>query len=160
MSRRRGLTLIEVLVAIVILSIVLVAFASVIVGNIRQNALSGNRTAAAQVMSYLGRRAVEGQTAVVPATPETTKSWDYGSLSTTFPDLTEESHAANPALYRAEVINQGKPAWADANGLSLTSYLTRVCWQSPEGESCVEAQTVAPIVSGGVAPPPPLTGLN
>jgi prepilin-type N-terminal cleavage/methylation domain-containing protein len=157
----QGLTLIEVLVAIVILSIVLVAFASVIVGNIRQNAMSGNRTAAAQVMNYLGRRAIEGDANVLPRMPATTQSWAYNSLHTSFPDLTKERNAANLDYYRAEVINQGVPDWATAKSLELTSYLVRVCWDSPEGESCVESQTMAPIVTGGSSPPPaPLNGLN
>jgi prepilin-type N-terminal cleavage/methylation domain-containing protein len=154
----RGLTIVEVLVAIVILSIVLVAFAGVIVANIRQNAMSGNRTAAAQVMNYLGRRAVEGDGAVLPASPTLTKSWAYNTLRTSFPDLTQEKQSANPNVYRAEVINQGLPSWT-ASAPSLTSYTVRVCWNSPDGESCVESQTLAPI-STGVSAPAPLNGLN
>lgn len=159
-KRRSGLTLIEVLVAIVILSLVLVGFASVIVANIRQNAISGNRTAAAQLMNYLGRRAVEGQGAVLPVAPDASKTWAYATLRTSFPDLTQENQSANPDLYRAEVTNQGVPVWATSKGLALTSYQIRVCWNSAEGEQCVESQTMAPLITTFGAPPPPLNGLN
>jgi prepilin-type N-terminal cleavage/methylation domain-containing protein len=160
-AKQAGLTLVEVLVSIVIISIVLVAFASVIVGNIRQNAMSGNRTAAAQVMNYLGRRAVEGQGVVLPTAPATNKTWDYNTLRGTFPDLTQERQSANPDVYRAAIINDGQPGWAA--GMSLTSYTIRVCWKAtdaPGGESCVESQTLAPVSTGVLAPDPILNGLN
>jgi prepilin-type N-terminal cleavage/methylation domain-containing protein len=160
-SSKSGLTLVEVLVSIVIISIVLVAFASVIVANIRQNAMSGNRTAAASLMNYLGRRAVEGQGAVLPAAPDTEKKWDYTKLRDSFPDLTKENQSANPDVYRAEVINVGAPAWAAA--MSLTSYTIRVCFKAtdaPNGESCVESQTLAPVSTGAAAPQPIVNGLN
>jgi prepilin-type N-terminal cleavage/methylation domain-containing protein len=157
-SSKSGLTIVEVLVSIVIISIVLVAFASVIVANIRQNAMSGNRTAAASLMNYLGRRAVEGQGAVLPAAPDTEKKWDYTKLRDSFPDLAEEG---NPDVYRAEVLNVGVPAWAGAS--SLTSYTIRICWKAadaPNGESCVESQTLAPVSTGVPAPQPIVNGLN
>lgn len=160
MMKIKGLTLVEVLVSIVILSIVLVAFAGVIVSNIRQNAMSGNRTAAAQLMNYLGRRAVEGQSAVLPTDPETEVAWNYNTLRSSFPDLTQEKQAANPDVYRAEVINTGQPAWAA--GTNLTGYTVRVCWKAndaPNGEACVESQTFAPISTGAIVLPP-ISGIN
>jgi prepilin-type N-terminal cleavage/methylation domain-containing protein len=155
-----GLTLIEVLVSVVILSIVLVAFAGIIVSNIRQNATSGNRTAAAQVMNYLGRRTVNADTVVVPAVGEDSRAWDYQTLNTSFPELSKERNAANPDLYRAEVLDQGAPAWYTAGMGNLVSYQINVCWQDAGDEKCVSAQTIAPRIVNPSAVSPVIPGFN
>jgi prepilin-type N-terminal cleavage/methylation domain-containing protein len=157
---RLGLTLIEVLVSVVILSIVLVAFAGVIVSNIRQNATSGNRTAAAQVMNYLGRRTVNADVAVVPAVGTTLRTWNYNALNTAFPDLSKEKNAANPDLYRAEVIDQGAPTWYTATMGHLVSYQINVCWRDAGEEKCVSAQTIAPKLVGTSKTEPIIPGFN
>ena len=159
-KRNRGMTIVEVLVAVVILSIVLVAFAGVIVGNIRQNATSGNRTAAAQVLNYLGRRAVEGQAAVLPAVGENSRAWNYGSLNASFPDLKQERNAANSDLYRAEILDQGDPVWSSLETESLVSYQINVCWRDAGKENCVTAQTVAPELVAAEDFEPIIPGLN
>jgi prepilin-type N-terminal cleavage/methylation domain-containing protein len=156
----RGMTIVEVLVAVVILSIVLVAFAGVIVGNIRQNATSGNRTAAAQVLNYLGRRAAEGQAAVLPAVGGSSRIWNYGTLNREFPELKQERNAANSDLYRAEIIDQGSPAWSTAKVASLVSYQINVCWKDAGKESCVSAQTIAPELVKPVDFEPIIPGMN
>lgn len=157
----QGMTIVEVLVAVVILSIVLVAFAGVIVANIRQNATSGNRTAAAQVLNYLGRRVVDGQAAVLPALGSSSRAWAYGALNTSFPDLKkEEKQAASSDLYRAEIIDQGAPAATMPAGSNLVSYQINVCWRDAGQENCVTAQTIAqrPVASSSTSPIIP--GLN
>jgi prepilin-type N-terminal cleavage/methylation domain-containing protein len=159
-KRTRGMTIVEVLVAVVILSLVLVAFAGVIVSNIRQNATSGNRTAAAQVLNYLGRRAVEGQKAVLPAVGSSSRTWNYGTLNTEFPDLTKERNAANSDLYRAEIIDQGSPAWSSVKTSSLMSYQMNVCWRDAGKESCVSAQTIAPELVEPKDVEPIIPGMN
>ncbi len=157
----QGMTIIEVLVAVVILSLVLVAFAGVIVANIRQNATSGSRTAAAQVMNYLGRRVVEGQGAVLPVAPATSRAWNYGTLNTNFPDLSKEKQAANSDLYRADIINQGSPAWSTTSVTAgLASFQINVCWRDGGNENCVTSQTVAPNVVITEYVDPPVPGLN
>jgi prepilin-type N-terminal cleavage/methylation domain-containing protein len=143
----KGMTIVEVLVAVVILSVVLVAFAGVIVGNIRQNATSGNRTAAAQVLNYLGRRAVEGQAAVLPA------------VGASFPDLKKEKQAANSDLYRAQIIDQGAPSFS-VGSANLVSYQINVCWRDAGKENCVSAQTIAPRLVATAPAQPTIPGLN
>jgi prepilin-type N-terminal cleavage/methylation domain-containing protein len=164
LTAKRGLTIVEVLVAVVILSIVLVAFAGVIVANIRQNATSGNRTAAAQVLNYLGRRAVEGQAAVLPVVGSTSRTWAYQTLNAAFPDLKKEKNAANSDLYRAEIKDQGAPAWSLAGSktatLNLVSYQIDVCWQDAGKENCVTAQTLAPKLQPATDTEPIIPGLN
>ena len=60
MKKALGLTLVEVLVAIAVLSLVLVAMNAVLLSSIRQTAISGSRTQAVQILNYLGRRVVGG----------------------------------------------------------------------------------------------------
>jgi prepilin-type N-terminal cleavage/methylation domain-containing protein len=157
----KGMTIVEVLVAVVILSIVLVAFAGVIVANIRQNATSGNRTAAAQVLNYFGRRVVDGQAAVMPAVGSTSRSWNYGTLNTNFPELKkEEKQAANSDLYRAEIIDQGAPAAVMPLGSNLMSYQINVCWRDAGQENCVTAQTIAQRPTTSSSTSPIIPGLN
>jgi prepilin-type N-terminal cleavage/methylation domain-containing protein len=155
-----GMTIVEVLVAVVILSIVLVAFAGVIVANIRQNATSGNRTAAAQMLNYLGRRAVDGQAAILPAVGSSSRSWAYGTLNTSFPDLTKERNAANSDLYRAEIIDQGAPTATMPTGSNLVSYQINVCWRDAGQENCVTAQTIAQRPTASSSTSPIIPGLN
>lgn len=163
-NKDRGLTIVEVLVAVVILSIVLVAFAGVIVANIRQNATSGNRTAAAQVLNYIGRRTVEGEAVVLPALGTSSRAWNYGTLRAAFPELNEEKNAANADLYRVEITDQGAPAWSVAGSktddLNLVSYQINVCWQDAGKENCVTAQTIAPQLQPVIATEPIIPGLN
>ena len=51
-----GFTLVEVLIAIAVLGIVLAAVSITMLSSIRQNHTAGNRSQAAQIMNYLGRR--------------------------------------------------------------------------------------------------------
>jgi Tfp pilus assembly protein PilV len=159
MRQSQGLTLIEAIIAVTILAVIITAFAGVVVTSIRQNALSGGRAAAVQLSNFLGGRALEGDTAVLPSSGTTTRTWAYKSLATSFSELTEKRQFANSDLYRAEVSSQGTPAWASAKGLALRSYRINVCWESPEGESCVQVETVGPEPSAGGSTPP-LAGLN
>ncbi|PZA08584.1 MULTISPECIES: prepilin-type N-terminal cleavage/methylation domain-containing protein [unclassified Meiothermus] len=159
---RRGLTLIEVIVALAILSVALSAFTLLILGSVRQNVESGGRTQAAQLLNYLGRRLVGADDAVMPDSTSTYREWNYGTLRTSFPELTREGRFANPDLYRARIDNEGTPAWAVSGGLNLDSlraYRIQVCWRGARGESCVEARTVgaAPVAGGAAAP---LPGIN
>lgn len=109
MKKALGLTLVEVLVAIAVLSLVLVAMNAVLLSSIRQTAISGSRTQAVQILNYLGRRVVGGETALLPPSG-TAKVYDYGSLGAAFPDLPREVRFADPALYKAEIANRGSPA--------------------------------------------------
>ncbi len=156
---RRGLTLLEVLVALSILGVILAAFTVSAVSSLRHNAVSGSRTAAVQLMNYLGRRVVGGDRVVLPAVNQTVRAWEYGTLSAAFPDLARDLPHANPDRFRAEVVSEGRPGWAVQLGLDLTQYRIRVCWRGPEREHCTEAATlgVSPNAAGSA---PPLPGIN
>ncbi|MER3557784.1 MAG: prepilin-type cleavage/methylation domain-containing protein [Thermus sp.] len=147
-----GLTIIEVLVAIAVLGLAMAAFMTSLMGGIREIGRAGGRTEATQILNYLGRRLVEGDPAVLPASGN--RSWDYGQLPGAFPDLARE---ASVHQYRAGVEDRGVPDWAQ--GLALRAYRLRVCWRTQGQESCVVALTMGPEPGqGGSAPP--LPGIN
>ncbi|GAA5335608.1 prepilin-type N-terminal cleavage/methylation domain-containing protein [Thermus hydrothermalis] len=150
--------MLEVLIALSILALVLLAFNAVLVSSLRQTSVSGARTQAVQVLNYLGRRIVGGDTFLLAgATPIV---YGYGELRQTFPDLPQEARFANPDLYRVEIANVGTPSWANALGVSVNEYRIRVCWRQGGQEHCTEARTFSAPPSGSGSSSPPLEGIN
>lgn len=149
--KSKGLTLIEALIALAVLSISLSAFTTLIVSNLRENTRAGARTQAVQVLNYLGRQVTGGNAAVLP--DSTPLQWRYGELQTAFADLTRERQFADVNLYRASIENRGNYSGGIA-GVSLVQYHISVCWNAPGGESCVRADTLGRqrVVVG--SPPP------
>ncbi|MCX7783144.1 MAG: prepilin-type N-terminal cleavage/methylation domain-containing protein [Meiothermus sp.] len=139
--RSNGLSLIETLIAMVVLAITLTAFTSLIVGNMQQNTNSGARTGGTQLLNYLGRRVIAGDSAVIPSSATAPREWIYGEVQSAFPDLIGQQFS-NPALYRATVENLGQQS--PITGISLTAYRVEVCWQNQGNESCVRTLTFGP----------------
>lgn len=150
-----GLTLLEVLLALAVIGIITAVFTTVVVSNLRHTSVAGARTEAVQVLNYLGRRAAGGDGTVM-AVSGTPNTWAYGSLSTAFPDITNQGGLADPARYRAQVTNGGDVTLA---GASATEYDIKVCFEAGQGEHCVKAATLGPSASSGTTPPP-LPGIN
>lgn len=131
-----GFSLIEVLVAILVLGIVLSAVAITMTSSMRQNLSAGNRSQAAQVMNYLGRRIAGGQISELAD-----RQWDYGTLSTAFADLKREGNLADTNLYRAEVDQLPRIGLGTTR---IPHYRVTVCWTNADGESCVTGDTAGP----------------
>lgn len=148
-----GLTLVEAIIAMAILGVILTAFTALVVGNIRENAKSGAKVQATQVLNYLGRKVTGGDSDVLPSTGSL--EWNYGELPTSFTDLQRERQWADLNLFTARVQNQG--AFTAVSGVELVSYRIQVCWRAPEGEACVRANALGrdPVVVS--APPPALS---
>jgi len=153
---RKGLTLIEVLLALSLLSLVLLALNASLVSNLGATAEAGLRTQAVQILNYLGRRVVGGELLPAPGTPLV---YGYGSLKQSFPELTRESYQANPDLYRASIRNLGLPSWAQSLNLPIHEYEIQVCFRKAGGESCTRAHTFSAIPGQGEQAPP-LPGIN
>ncbi|KGQ22990.1 prepilin-type N-terminal cleavage/methylation domain-containing protein [Thermus filiformis] len=153
--KAKGLTLLEVILSLAIVSLVLLALSASLVSSLRQTAITGGRTQAVQILNYLGRRVAGGESALLPTG---TLSFDYGTLRNRFPDLPREARFANPDLYRAAITNLGTPAWAGNLALPLNEYRIQVCWRQSGQESCTEARTFSSPPSAGDAPP--LPGIN
>ncbi|APD08863.1 MULTISPECIES: type IV pilus modification PilV family protein [Thermus] len=154
----QGLTLLEVLIALSILALVLLAFNAVLVSSLRQTSVSGARTQAVQILNYLGRRIVGGDSFLLSGS--TSIVYGYGELRQNFPDLPQEARFANPDLYRAEIRNAGSPSWANNLGVSVNEYRIQVCWRQAGQEHCTEARTFSAPPSGSGSAPPPLEGIN
>ena len=158
--KRSGITLIELLIALAILSIAMSGFTYLVVSNMRYNTSSGFKSQGAQILNYLGRRAVSGDAPVIPDSLST-KQWNYGQLTTAFPDMAKSGGLANPDLFRAAVSNLG--IWSNAEDtVALQRYRVTVCWKhtpAAGGEECIKGHTLGPkaLASGA---PPPLPGLN
>ncbi|GLV47760.1 prepilin-type N-terminal cleavage/methylation domain-containing protein [Thermus sp. LT1-2-5] len=158
MKRSLGLTLLEVLIALSILSLVLLAFNAVLISSLRQTSVSGGRTQAVQILNYVGRRIVGGEAALLPGS--TPIAYGYGTLRQAFPDLPQEARFANPDLYRVAVSNLGTPSWASSLGVSLNEYRIQVCWRQSGQEYCTEGRTFSAPPAPSGSPPPPLEGVN
>ncbi|UZX16739.1 prepilin-type cleavage/methylation domain-containing protein [Thermus sp. PS18] len=147
----------EVLVALAILSLVLVALNTTLITSLRQTSVSGARTQAVQILNYVGRRIVGGETSLLPPSYLT---YDYGTLRQVFPDLPREVHFANPDLYRVSIENLGTPSWASNLGVAVNEYRIQVCWRQAGKEHCTEALTYASSPLSGTPSAPLLPGIN
>lgn len=155
MNRQRGMTLVEVLVAITVLGVALAAFTGVMLQSQRTNSEAGIRTQAVQLLNYLGRRAATSDPAVVPIPPETERSWVVGTLGRTyFADLNTAGIDLN--LFSAAVTNRGPVPFA---GITGVEYRIEVCWRHLGG-SCVVGTTISRAPPAGGQIPPPLPGIN
>jgi len=116
MTRQRGMTLVEVLVAITVLGVALAAFTGVMLQSQRTNSQAGIRAQAVQSLNYLGRRAATAGQAVVPIPPDTERSWAAGTLGRTdFADLNTAGIDLN--LFSAAVTNLGPVPFAGITGV-------------------------------------------
>lgn len=151
----RGFTLVEVLVALAVVGIVVAIISTASVSSIRNNATSGGRTQATQVLNFLGRLVAVGDGAIFE---QTDLVWNYGELGTQFTDLAAEVGRTDPALYRAQVSTSSA---AELGTVSMPFYEVEVCWQAPtaSGESCVKGGTVGPVHDPGEDDPGPLPGI-
>ncbi len=146
---KQGLTVVEVLVALLVLGIVTAAVMVTYVSSIRNNADSGRRTQSAQLLNSLGRRVAGGDAYLLPAA-DTPLEWDYGELRLTFPELVGDG-ISDPDLYRATIRNLGDVTVA---GISRVRYQVEVCTRATGdgSERCVSGFTAS------VPPNPPESG--
>jgi len=138
------------MVAILVLGIVLAAVSITIVSSMRQNLAAGNRSQAAQVMNYFGRRIAGGDISQFGA-----MAWDYGSLATEFQDLGREANLADTNLYRAEIAQFPR---IGIGATTIPHYRISVCWTNADGESCVSGDTAGP--GPGASSGESLPGIN
>lgn len=143
----RGLTIIEVVVAIAALSVVLGVIGTLMAGSLRENRNLGSKGQANQLAVFIGRQLMD-DSAVAPAL-NGTNTWTYGQLTTQFPGLTQENKFGDVNLYKATVVNRGVPSWG-AN-MSIWQYRINVCWKAMKetsqdnGERCTQTDTIGPI---------------
>jgi prepilin-type N-terminal cleavage/methylation domain-containing protein len=142
---RQGFTIIEVLISLAILVVAISVLSSTIIGSTRHDRNSGQRTQAVELLNYIGRYALEGSSVVIPASPATLKTINYGSVASAFPDLLVQGGFSDPSLYKATITFKGQVALSTA---SANQYDINVCWKDKDQESCVLATTLGPLVAG------------
>ncbi|MDX2003953.1 MAG: prepilin-type cleavage/methylation domain-containing protein [Meiothermus sp.] len=147
----RGLTIIEVLIAIICLAVALTALNASMVGSIVQNSSTGQLSQAIQIVNYLGRRISGRDLSLLPSTTTTPLNWAYGSLRTNFPDLPQAGNFGNLDGYRATITNRGNWSHSAAPNIVLTQYRIQVCWRTTEAERCTDADTLGFNQSNGAA---------
>lgn len=161
LTGRRGLTVVEVLIALVVIGIVMAAFTTAAVSTMHHTSITGARTEAVQILNYLGRRAAGGDETVLPVAG-TPNVWDYGDLPTAFSDLHDHGGFSDPARYKATITNAGTMTFTGntTTGASAVEYDLQVCYHAGGGdEYCVTAATLGPEASGSTTAPP-LPGIN
>lgn len=141
MRLNRGFTIIEVLISLAILLIAVTILSSTVIGSVRTDRNSGQRTQAVQFLNYIGRYAVEGNAKVIPPVADTTKNLAYGTFKTTFPEVLEQDGFSDPDLYKATIT---RAATVTLAGMIGTQYDITVCWRDGSGETCVAGTTVGP----------------
>ena len=151
---RQGLTIIEVLVALALIGIVVSFFSTSFVSSMQQSNRFGQRTQASQYLNYFGRRVAGGDNTLLPASGAP-RTWNYGTLSTNFPDL-NHTDFSDPNQYRVSIVNGGTVTLA---GASVVLYTLTVCHNPGQRESCVSATTTGSAPSAGTSTPP-LPGVN
>lgn len=157
--RNRGLSLIELLIAIGILAIALAAFTSIVVSNLHYNTSAGARTQAAGLLDFFGRKVIGGDGGVLPQPDQDDRNWSYGALASSFPDLKQAGGFSNADRYSLAVKNLG--TWSDPNNsFVMHRYRLQICWQGSSGQECVQADTLGPEALASGSPPAPLPGIN
>jgi prepilin-type N-terminal cleavage/methylation domain-containing protein len=155
--KRRGMSLVEVLVALVVIVIAVTILATAVVSNLQQTARAGNRTQTTQYLAYFGRKVAGGDAAVLAAVGSPL-AWGYGDLAAAFDDLpTGGGGLADANRYRAVVTQVGQVAFV---GASAVQYSIDVCTTTTTGESCVAGNTLGPPPTASGGPPPLLPGIN
>jgi len=145
--KKQALSLIEVIIAMVIISIIIVALMPAFSASLKQTTIAGQKGQAIRFMEFLGRLAVTGDVNVLPGNSETQKSWDYGELSNSFIELYSPGQdITSPEKYRATITKNGT---VSLSGVSSIQYDLEVCFMKTGEEYCQRASTFGPAVSTG-----------
>lgn len=153
---RRGLTIVEVLVALVVIVVAFSILSTALVGNLQQTQRAGTRTQTTQYLAYFGRKVAGGDPAVLAAVGSPL-TWGYGALASAFDDLPSGGgDLADVSRYRAEVEQVGSVAFV---GASAVHYRIVVCATGTTGEACATGNTLGPPPTPG-GTPPLLPGIN
>jgi type II secretory pathway pseudopilin PulG len=139
--KKTGFTIIEVLISLAILIIAITILSSTVIGSVRHDKNSGQKTQAVEFLNFLGRYAADGNSSVIPNLATTQRVLDYGSLKSTFPNFVDQGGFSNPDLYKATVTRTGT---VNLSSASANQYDIQVCWKDRALEMCISAITLGP----------------
>ncbi len=141
--KQKGLTIIEVMVALVIIGVLLAILSPAVIQSMRQTSITGQATQAVQIMNYLARRLAANHTVVTPSSVSQPLEWNYGQLKEEFgQDLQNDNTDGidNPNNYKVQIEIVETVTWL---GINLNKYRITVCFQNP-AETCLENLTLSP----------------
>ena len=153
--KKDGLTIIEVMIAMVLFGIVLATFTTAVTSNFSLTQRVGQDVQATRVLNYFVRQVAAGQANLL-AVAGTPLTWGYNSLAAAFPTLTDTDAYKDLDDYRLTITNSGPIA---LSGATAVNYTIQVCF-TQSTERCLSAETVSgsPLPAAGTRPP--LPGIN
>ncbi len=129
-----GLTLLETIVALAVVSIVLGSLATVSTSSLRESRAGNNKTQATQILDTVGRRIAGGEEAgLLPAEGKELE------LSSTALESLTNMDLADAAEYEVTIENVGD---LTVSMSQLAQYRVTVCYAGSEGERCVVGATL------------------
>ena len=145
--RKQALSLVEVIISMVIISIIIAALMPAFSASLKQTTIAGQKGQSIRFMEFLGRMAVTGDPTVLPGNTQTQKSWNYGDLTNSFIELySSGQNMASPEKYRATVTKNGT---VNLSGVSSIQYDLEVCFMKNGEEYCQQASTFGPALATG-----------
>ena len=154
-NSNKALTLIETIIAVVVMTIIFVALMPALSASLQQTTVAGQRSQAIKIVNYLGQRVMNRDWYVTPRYRYNSKNWDYGSLPQQFNELKSGDNISNLNQYRAEVYSAGN---VGLPGMGAGQYDISVCFKKAGQEHCAKASTFGRWSRKPPAPPPGGTG--
>ena len=146
MRSDKGLTLIEVLVAVAILGVISTLFASSMVSSLSHTRSTASQIDATSILNYVGRVAAGGASRTLPFSPDDkTKTWDYGKLTSDFPEIKSgDTKIRSADLYKVTV---SAPEIIAIGSAQVVRYALVVCWRQANADKCISGDTAGPMPS-------------
>ena len=145
--KKKALTLIEVIISLVIISIIIMALVPAFSSGLKQTTIAGQKSQSVRFLEFLGRLVVTGNSQVLPPANSGQISWGYGELKQNFNELSSTiENMATPDYYRASVTKHGT---VDLSGVTSIQYDLEVCFKKNDEEYCQKAVTFGPAVNSG-----------
>ncbi len=145
--RLKALSLVEVVISMVIISLIIMALMPAFSSSLKQTTIAGQKGQSVRFMEFLGRLVVIGDPIALPLAGDSQKSWNYRELAYTFNELSSAQQSIEtPENYRASVTANGT---VNISGVTSIQYDVEVCFMKNAEEYCQQASTFGPALSTG-----------
>ena len=127
--------------ALAVFGIIAAALSFSITSNLNHTSKTGQKSQAAQLLNYLGRRVADSDVAVLPESEANPLLWDYDQLGSAFTELIDDDELVDLSRYKAKITEVGT---VSIDAITMTQYNVEVCYKSNgDNESCVQGITLA-----------------
>ncbi len=135
MTNKKGLTLVEVLIALAVIGMLIGVFSLSLTSSLSVTETTGQEGQINQLLNQLVRRVVDGETALLSASGQS-KTYDYGQLS----GIISQGTISDLSSYKASIVATGSVSLSNT---SITQYTITICSKN-ETEKCLSAVTFGP----------------